>query len=201
MVAGRISPAASPRLPGSRARDDIRGVNVSDHPPRDITPARPDGARRLTYAELAAVRGISRASAERLVRRKHWPRQIGNDGVVRVLVPPEDAAPESTGNGAHRSPGHPPLKTAPDSTPANASDIMAVIRDVISPLAMQLERECKRVDRAERKVDQLETALADALAAERIAAGEAAALRAEADQRRGWSLRRRLWWAIRPRRS
>ena len=174
---------------------------MSDHPPRDITPARPDSARRLTYAELAAVRGISRASAERLVRRKHWPRQIGNDGVVRVLVPPENATPESVGNSAHGSSGHPPPKTAPDSAPATIPDIMAVIRDVVSPLTVQLGRERERVVRAERKVDQLEVALADALAAERIAAGEAAALRAEADQRRGWSLRRRLWWAIRPRRS
>jgi hypothetical protein len=46
-----------------------------------------DDIRRLTYAELAAVRGISVLSAERLVRRRHWPRQLGNDGVVRVLVP------------------------------------------------------------------------------------------------------------------
>ena len=54
----------------------------------DITLAVGDGARRMTYAELAAVRGTSQASAQRLVRRKHWPRQVGNDGVVRVLVPP-----------------------------------------------------------------------------------------------------------------
>ena len=53
----------------------------------DITLAVGDGARRMTYAELAAVRGISALSAERLVRRKHWSRQVGNDGVVRVLVP------------------------------------------------------------------------------------------------------------------
>jgi len=57
----------------------------------DITLAVGDGARRMTYAELAAVRGTSQASAQRLVRRKHWPRQVGNDGVVRVLVPLTEA--------------------------------------------------------------------------------------------------------------
>jgi len=53
----------------------------------DITLAVGDGARRMTYADLAAVRGTSQASAVRLVRRHRWPRQAGNDGVVRVTVP------------------------------------------------------------------------------------------------------------------
>ena len=39
----------------------------------DITLTVGDGARRMTYAELAAVRGTSQASAERLVRRRGWP--------------------------------------------------------------------------------------------------------------------------------
>jgi hypothetical protein len=70
----------------------------------DITLLVGDGARRMTYAELAAVRGISALSAERLVRRRRWPRQTGNDGVVRVLVPLTEA--RKTG-GKHRvaSPG------------------------------------------------------------------------------------------------
>ena len=57
----------------------------------DIALAVGDGARRMTYAELAAVRGISAASAERLVRRRRWARQPGNDGIVRVLVPLAEA--------------------------------------------------------------------------------------------------------------
>jgi hypothetical protein len=53
----------------------------------DITLAVGDGARRMTYTELAAARGISRASAKRMAQRHHWGRQVGNDGVVRVTVP------------------------------------------------------------------------------------------------------------------
>ena len=53
----------------------------------DITLAVGDGARRMTYAELAQARGISLASARRLARRHGWARQAGNDGVVRVTVP------------------------------------------------------------------------------------------------------------------
>ena len=36
----------------------------------DITLAVGDGARRMTYAELAAVRGTLQPSAERLARRR-----------------------------------------------------------------------------------------------------------------------------------
>lgn len=44
----------------------------------------------LTYAELAAALRIEPASANRLARRKRWPRTKGNDGRTRVTVP-EDA--------------------------------------------------------------------------------------------------------------
>jgi hypothetical protein len=53
----------------------------------DISLAVGDGARRMTYAELAAVRGISPASAKRLAQRHHWGRQVGNDRITRVTVP------------------------------------------------------------------------------------------------------------------
>jgi hypothetical protein len=46
----------------------------------------PDG-QWMTLAELAAARGVSKATAARLVRRKRWRRQPGNDGHVRVFVP------------------------------------------------------------------------------------------------------------------
>jgi hypothetical protein len=67
---------------------------------RDFSLAVGDGARRMTYAELAAVRGISPASAKRLAQRHRWGRQIGNDRITRV--PPADLgappAPRSAGS-------------------------------------------------------------------------------------------------------
>jgi len=33
------------------------------------------------------MRGIDRPSAIRIARRKRWPKQDGNDGTTRVLVP------------------------------------------------------------------------------------------------------------------
>lgn len=41
----------------------------------------------MTKAELAAVRGISIGSANRLVRHRRWERHPGDDGRIRVLVP------------------------------------------------------------------------------------------------------------------
>jgi hypothetical protein len=95
----------------------------------DITLAVGDGARRMTYAELAAVRGISALSAERLVRRHQWQRQTGNDGVVRVLVPLTEAR-KVGGNRRISRPGRPPLIAA-----APVPDVRAVIREVIREIS------------------------------------------------------------------
>jgi len=95
----------------------------------DITLAVGDGARRMTYAELAAVRVISRLSAQRLVRRKNWPRQVGNDGVVRVLVPLTEARKVASTRRVASS-GRPPRKVA-----ADAPDIRGIIREIIREIA------------------------------------------------------------------
>jgi hypothetical protein len=43
----------------------------------------------LTYAELAEELRIAPQSANRLARRKRWPRTRGNDGKTRVALPEE----------------------------------------------------------------------------------------------------------------
>jgi len=56
----------------------------------------PDGCTDrvwLTKAQLAAVRKISLASADRLVRRQGWQKEPGRDGRARVLVPRAWAQP------------------------------------------------------------------------------------------------------------
>src|SRR4051794_3889953 len=44
---------------------------------------------RLTYAELAEARGVSLGAARRMVHRHKWPKQVGNDGLSRIVVPAE----------------------------------------------------------------------------------------------------------------
>ena len=95
----------------------------------DISLAVGNGARRMTYAELAAIRWISALSAERLVRRHKWPRQTGNDGVVRVFVPLTEVR-KAGGNRRISRPGDPPLTSA-----ALVPDVRAVIREVIREIS------------------------------------------------------------------
>src|SRR3954452_15636383 len=59
-----------------------------------------DETVRLTYAELAKVRGITLAAARRLALRHKWRKQLGNDGLTHVWVPisalPRDGMPDGT---------------------------------------------------------------------------------------------------------
>ena len=162
----------------------------------DISLAVGDGRRRMTYAELAVIRGISAASAERLVRRRRWVRQLGNDGIVRVFVPlTEIRNPRKTAapDNALSVPGQP--RTSPRSSGADVrQDIGAAVRALETAVATLREQLTIANDRAERA----DRRASDAVAAERIAAREAAALRGEIDRRREWSLWRRLRWALRP---
>jgi hypothetical protein len=182
----------------------------------DISLAVGDGARRMTYTELAESRRISVSSAERLVRRKHWRRQVGNDGIVRILVPLDDtenpkerADPDNGGSvrmtrsavrtgddvrGTLRT-----LETAVRTLGEQlevANTALFSERQRVDALQIGLTEERrrvedgrKRIDELQQRVDELHTALADAVTAERIAAGEAAALRTIVD-----GLRARPWW-------
>lgn len=176
----------------------------------DIRPDVRDDVRSMTYAEIAAARGISVKSAERLVRRRHWQRQLGNDGTVRVLVPPDEAQPAR----AHHLGGHQAGYPEADILPV----VRAAVREAIQPLTEQLHAATERADhaeqradtertraeRAEQQVTALQYELAVARLAERIKTDEAADLRdrlsAEIEERRQAQaqltdlLSRRRWW-------
>jgi len=65
-------------------------------------------SRSLTYTELAAALKITPESANRLARRKRWPRVKGNDGRTRVAVPEEALVRQD-------SPPDSPLESPPDT--------------------------------------------------------------------------------------
>lgn len=152
----------------------------------DITPA----TRRMTYAELGSARGISPKSAERLAQRRHWPRQLGNDGIARVLVPFGEDRVSPRRQGRHHAPDNGERLEA--SVPDIGDVIRAAIREVIVPLSAQLEVANRRADRAERRAECLDEQLADVLAAARIARDDVGGLRAELDARKQWGPWRRL---------
>lgn len=50
--------------------------------------------RWLSYAQIATLRGISRASAERMVRKHRWRRTVNNHGITVAAVPLDYAQPD-----------------------------------------------------------------------------------------------------------
>src|SRR3954469_12992060 len=136
----------------------------------DITLAVGDGARRMTYAELAQARGISLTAARRLTLRHHWPKQMGNDGLVRVSVPlsalvkPRKSATNHGPTSDAVSPGNDTLSgTETDTTRA-----LRALESAVEGLREQLTVANQRADRAEHRIEELQAQLA--VAQERIAA-------------------------------
>jgi len=73
-----IPPADRVNVPAGQHRQFplacLLRIAEGDFVASDISLAVGGGVRRMTYAELAAVTGISAISAERLVRRRRWQR-------------------------------------------------------------------------------------------------------------------------------
>lgn len=112
----------------------------------------PPDTRRLTYAELGKLRGISRESAERLARRRKWAKSVGNDGVVRVDVPADWATLAAPDN--------------PDDVRTRRVDPVPALRAAVEELREQgrvlrdqLQREIARADREAIRADAAEEEL------------------------------------------
>jgi hypothetical protein len=116
----------------------------------DITPDTDEG-RWLTYRQIGEFRHISKASAERLVRRHRWRRQVDNQGVTRVLVPPDwlTAVPADTPAGLPDI----TLPRSPDVTPDSGllADAVAALEDAVAGLRSQLAEAANRAETAEHR--------------------------------------------------
>jgi hypothetical protein len=129
-------------------------------------------ARWMTFAELAATRDISRASASKLVRRRKWGRQTDNKGTVRILVPvgkelrsdhrPPDAAPAS-----------------PVDSPVDNVSLVCSLQEAVALLREQLAQAKQRADRAEARAEQVDVELRHEREAARQLAKQIAGLSAD----------------------
>ena len=133
----------------------------------------------MTYAELAAARGIDKQSAARLTFRRHWRRQKDNHGTVRVFVPTDwqdrsrDASPDVS-------------RDAPHDESRDMSRVISALEGAVDTLRDQLTSAEKRADRAEIRADE---ATNRAILAEQAILGERA--RADEAESRANSLRER----------
>jgi hypothetical protein len=106
-----------------------------------------DSTRSLTYAEMAAVMGITLASAKNLTRRKRWARTRSNEGHVRILVPIDYLA-DGEGDGRREGPGASPREGGGDGR----RHALSVIADLV-----------RQVARTEAAKEAVEKALAEAV--------------------------------------
>jgi hypothetical protein len=161
-----------------------------------------NGSRWLTYAAAGELLGLTPEAVRQRARRQKWPKRTPNMyGDLATILVPEDAR-------VRPRPALPGVHTAFDqgtSTPPAIGDYRADMDLVrafdraIAALQDQLERESTRAEHAEHQVEALHADLTDARTAQRIASANAAFLLSVEDERRRWTLWRRLRWAIRPR--
>jgi hypothetical protein len=164
----------------------------------DMSGERPGGHsgedQWLTYDEIGRIRGIGRESAVKLVQRKRWRREAGNDGTARVLVPGDwqgkarakAPRPSSGNHSPRRPPGQPPPGHSPE-----LSRVTSAFAAAVASLTDRAEAAERRANQAEAKaeaavapIEQLRRVLREAeagLTAERAARAEAEAERALAE--------------------
>jgi hypothetical protein len=106
-------------------------------------------SRSLTYAEMAEALKITPESANRLARRKRWPRVKGNDGRTRVAMPEEALVRQDS----------PPVRP-PDKL------IKALVAHV-ETLKAQLAEAAARVEKQAEELVGYDSAYAAGLAGER----------------------------------
>ena len=128
-----------------------------------------DSARWMTFAELGAARGISKASAIKLVRRHGWRRQRDNQGHVRALVPLTWAEREGDGE-----PDSPPDVSTDTGIAAGA---LAALETAVMTLREQLDAAHFRADGERQRADDLRAQIDEPNA-------EMTVMRAEADTAR-----------------
>jgi hypothetical protein len=112
----------------------------------------------MTKAQLAAVRRISVASADRLIRRQGWRKHPGNDGRARVLVP-RTWAERQGASPTVSSPADPAVspQDRPTDKPIHPTDIrrtISALEGALAALRDQLARAEKRAESAETRADQ-----------------------------------------------
>jgi hypothetical protein len=148
---------------------------------RHVRPMSDDG-QWLTYSQIAALRGIDRRSAERLVRRRGWRRQPDNAGFVRALVPADVLTPDIGPDGD---------RTTPDTSRDAGPDVhafavaIATIEATVTIIRGELSRANDRADKAELRAEAAEKQVAELIdrmegLGTRLAAAQAALATAEA---------------------
>jgi hypothetical protein len=148
----------------------------------------PDG-RWMTYEELAADRGISEASARRLVRRhKTWRRQADNRGIVRVFVPPDALEPREIVRKDVRADDR---VDSPKDVSADIPKVMMILETAIASLTARAEHAEQIADQERQRAEAAETQIAAERQARQDADTRAAAAERDSQAARAEAMRLR----------
>jgi hypothetical protein len=115
----------------------------------------------LTYAELAEALRITPTSANKLARRRRWPRLMGNDGRARVAVPDEalvrqDVPPVSPMDSPPDNPVH-----VLQAQVARLEGELAGVREALTEARARAAAAEARAEAAETRIENLLAELAD----------------------------------------
>src|SRR5690242_20211363 len=102
----------------------------------------PSDSRWISFTELAGGRGISKASASKLVRRRRWRRMTDNQGRVLILVPLDFLSS--------------PSEDTADS-PSVISHAISALEAAVTSMTLRAENAEKRADQAENRAQQAES--------------------------------------------
>lgn len=116
--------------------------------------------RWLSYAQIATLRSISRASAERMVRKHRWRRTVNNHGITVAAVPLDYAEPDraiSPEQSAEPSADHGGAaafdRALAAITAANSAE-RSVLREQAEKAEARAAAAETRADRAEQQADE-----------------------------------------------
>ena len=158
-----------------------------------------DDGRWMSYDALAKLRDISRIGAVRLVQRKKWRRQAGNDGKALVLVPHDQLAPvrgSPAGKGAGNKGDDIPFSAAGNASGNDAGDVTRTIGALEAAFQIALQAKDKVIEEQAARIGELKGAvmraeLAASVAQERLQQMEAAEMARKARGR--WARLRAAW--------
>ena len=151
----------------------------------------------LTYAELGELLKITPASANKLARRRRWPRVPGNDGKARVSVPEDalvrrDSPPDSPKDSPQDVPPVSPPDNLIEALEAHVATLLTQLAAAEARLGAADVREAQYLTREAQYVADLSAERArteKAIDASAALADQLAAM--VADSRRGWWARTR----------
>jgi hypothetical protein len=138
----------------------------------------------LTYAEAGQRLGVSPEAARAKAARKRWRRQVGNDGLARVLLPGDLPVTARL-----RTPGDRPVTSR--STPGHVQ-LIKTLESHVESLKAQLATTEARLAGADARSDAADAALIE----ERAKVGQAIAAFADLAERLEElaTERARPWW-------